>query len=156
MKRVFWWTSTGGKGIPTHTVAHLVTPCPDPETLAQRHFKGVLGEMQGQVRDDLKGFFKSGFSSLRGLRVSTLRAFEITSACVVLHSIATIWEKKRALHVPPDILDPTTLDYLTGTASRQAITEQFYATNKTNHRIRFTCLLKMSAFAGEKRRKQKL
>ena len=71
---------------------------------------------------------KACFNCLRGLRVAPDLACQIVTACVVLHNVASI-RKERAPPVsqqPPDVVDPITLDYPTGRAVRDAITQQFF------------------------------
>ncbi|KAJ8346833.1 hypothetical protein SKAU_G00282340 [Synaphobranchus kaupii] len=74
------------------------------------------------------GVIKSRFNCLRGLRVSPEWACQITDGCVVLHNITTIRKEKTppVPFLPPDVVDPITLDHPTGRAVRQAITEHFF------------------------------
>ncbi|XP_067469452.1 putative nuclease HARBI1 [Thunnus thynnus] len=115
----------GDRGYPC--TRFLMTPYPDPQTPPERCFNVALSKCRVRIEMTFE-VIKSRFNCLRGLRVSPERACQITTACMVLHNIATM-RKERAPHVPlvaPDIVDPITPDHPTGAAIRQAITNQFF------------------------------
>ncbi|MBN3310133.1 HARB1 nuclease, partial [Amia calva] len=106
---------------------YLMTPYPDPPTREQ--IKYNVAHSNTRVRIEMTfGVIKAHFACLKGLRVCVERAFEMVAACVVFHNIATI-RKERApcqLPMPPDVVDPVTLDHPTGRAVREAIANQFF------------------------------
>ncbi|XP_061600090.1 putative nuclease HARBI1 [Cololabis saira] len=106
----------------------LMTPYPDPDAGPQTRFNVALSRTRVRIEMTF-GILKARFTCLRGLRVAPDRASRIVAACVVLHNVATI-RRERAPPVdqqPPDVVDPITLDYPTGRAVREAITDQFFA-----------------------------
>ncbi|XP_061595268.1 putative nuclease HARBI1 [Cololabis saira] len=106
----------------------LMTPYPDPDAGPQTRFNVALSRTRVRIEMTF-GILKARFTCLRGLRVAPDRASRIVAACVVLHNVATI-RRERAPPVdqqPPDVVDPITLDYPTGRAVREAITDQFLA-----------------------------
>uniref|UniRef100_A0A4W6FZ50 DDE Tnp4 domain-containing protein n=1 Tax=Lates calcarifer TaxID=8187 RepID=A0A4W6FZ50_LATCA len=92
---------------------YLMTPYSGPQTAEQRKYN------KASVRIEI---------TFGGLQVRPQRAYKVVAACVVLHNIAII-RKERApcqLPMPPDIVDPITLDHPTGRAVREAITQKFF------------------------------
>ncbi|XP_067090351.1 putative nuclease HARBI1 [Osmerus mordax] len=105
----------------------LMTPYPDPNTRPQTAFNVALNRTRVKIEMTV-GIIKAHFNCLRGLRVTPDRACQVVTACVVLHNVASI-RKERAPPVsqqPPDVVDTITLDYPTGRAVRDAITQQFF------------------------------
>ncbi|XP_062325746.1 putative nuclease HARBI1 [Osmerus eperlanus] len=105
----------------------LMTPYPDPNTRPQTAFNVALNRTRVKIEMTF-GIIKARFNCLRGLRVAPDRACQIVTACVVLHNVASI-QKEREPPVsqqPPDVVDPFTLDYPTGRAVRDPITQQFF------------------------------
>eukprot|EP00064_Thunnus_orientalis_P012643 superscaffoldBa00001964_g12678 len=121
----------GDRGYPC--TRFLMTPYPDPQTPPERCFNVALSKCRVRIEMTFE-VIKSRFNCLRGLRVSPERACQITTACMVLHNIATM-RKERAPHVPlvaPDIVDPITPDHPTGAAIRQAITNHHHMPRPSN------------------------
>ncbi|MBN3310923.1 HARB1 nuclease, partial [Amia calva] len=119
----------GDRGYPC--LRYLMTPYPDPQTREQIKYnvKYNMAHSNTRVRIEMTfGFIKACFACLQGLQVHLEQACEVVAACVVLHNIATI-RKERApcqLLIPPDVVDPVTLDHSTGRAVRKAITNQLF------------------------------
>uniref|UniRef100_A0A3B3RIH0 Putative nuclease HARBI1 n=1 Tax=Paramormyrops kingsleyae TaxID=1676925 RepID=A0A3B3RIH0_9TELE len=115
----------GDRGYPC--LKHLVTPYPDPLTRLQIQFNAAHSLTRVRIEMTF-GIGKARFTCLKGLRVRPERACQVVSACVVLHNIATIKKEKTPtpLPMPPDIVDPVTLDHPTGCAVRDAITNQCF------------------------------
>ncbi|MBN3304703.1 HARB1 nuclease, partial [Amia calva] len=122
----------GDRGYPC--LRYLMTPYPDPQTREQ--IKYNMAHSNTRVRIEMTfGVIKARFACLQGLWVCVERACEVVAACVVLHNIATI-RKERApcqLPMPPDVVDPVTLDHPTGRAVREAITNQFFTQSEETH-----------------------
>uniref|UniRef100_A0A4W6G5S1 DDE Tnp4 domain-containing protein n=1 Tax=Lates calcarifer TaxID=8187 RepID=A0A4W6G5S1_LATCA len=96
---------------------YLMTPYTDPQTT------------DTAVRIEMTfGVIKAQFACLQGLRVPPERACEVVAACVVLHNIATVHRERAPcqLPMPPDIVDPVTLDHPTGRTIRAAISNQVF------------------------------
>ncbi|MBN3298691.1 HARB1 nuclease, partial [Amia calva] len=102
----------GDRGYPC--LRYLMTPYPDPQT--REEIKYNVAHSNTRVRIEMTfGVIKAHFACLQGLRVRAVWACEVLAACVVLHNIATI-RKERApcqLPMPPDVVDPVTLDHPT-------------------------------------------
>nr|XP_023659459.1 putative nuclease HARBI1 [Paramormyrops kingsleyae] len=115
----------GDRGYPC--LKHLVTPYPDTLTRPQIQFNAAHSLTRVRIEMTF-GILKARFTCLKGLRVRPERACQVVSACVVLHNIATIRKEKTPtpLPMPPDIVDPVTLDHPTGRAVRDAITNQCF------------------------------
>ncbi|XP_041963349.1 putative nuclease HARBI1, partial [Alosa sapidissima] len=106
---------------------HLQTPYADPQTRPQRNYNSAHSITRAKIEMTF-GILKARFACLKGLRVKPARACQVVAACVVLHNIATIRKETvpNYIHLPPDIVDPMTLDHPTGRAVRDAITNQFF------------------------------
>ena len=105
----------------------LMTPYSDPPSPPEARFNRALRTCQVRIEMTF-GIIKACWNCLCGLRVKPERESQITTACVVLHNVATI-RNERAPHVPlvaDDVVDPITVDHPTGVAVRQAITNQFF------------------------------
>ncbi|XP_072247759.1 putative nuclease HARBI1 [Leuresthes tenuis] len=114
----------GDRGYALHPF--LMSPYADPEPGPQM----LLSTDHNKTRVKIENTFallKAHFNSLCRLRVARDRACNIIAACCVLHNIATIRRERESTinPQPPDVVDPITLDYPTGRAVREAITELF-------------------------------
>ncbi|XP_029908331.1 putative nuclease HARBI1 [Myripristis murdjan] len=107
---------------------YLLTPYPDPGAGPQMRFN--VAHAKTRVRIEMTfGVIKARFTCLRGLRVAPDRACRIISACVVLHNIATMRKERTPPSdpPPPDVVDPIIVDFPSGRAVREAITENFFS-----------------------------
>ncbi|XP_047434120.1 putative nuclease HARBI1 [Mugil cephalus] len=114
----------GDRGYALHPF--LMTPYPDPEPGPQTRFNTAHNKTRVKIENTF-GLIKARFACLRRLRVVPDRGCKIIAACCVLHNIATI-RKEREPKInpqPPDTVDPVTLEYPTGRAVREAITQLF-------------------------------
>lgn len=104
-----------------------MTPYPDPQTREQIKYNVALS--QTRVRIEMTfGVIKVRFVFLQGLWVHPQWACKVVGACVVLCNIAAI-RKERApcqLLMQPLVVDPVMLDYPTGRAVRETITNKFF------------------------------
>ncbi|CAJ1053385.1 putative nuclease HARBI1 [Xyrichtys novacula] len=115
----------GDRGYPC--LPYLMTPYPDPGAGPQIQFNVALSRTRVRIEMTF-GILKARFSCLHDLRVTPRRASRIMTSCAVLHNIATIRKQRvpPADPLPPDVVDPITLNHLTGRAVRRALTEQFF------------------------------
>ncbi|KAI5627523.1 putative nuclease HARBI1, partial [Silurus asotus] len=81
------WLLLWDRGYPC--LPYLMTPYPEPKPGPQTRFNLAHSRTWAEVEMTIV-ILKSGFQSLRGLRVSPERACDIIVDCVVLHNIATI------------------------------------------------------------------
>ncbi|MBN3310634.1 HARB1 nuclease, partial [Amia calva] len=100
---------------------YLMTPYPDPQAREQIYlaqgYNNTAPPSNTRVRIDVTfGVMKARCACLQGLQVHLERACEVVAACVVLHNIATIRTERSQcqLPMPPDVVDPLTLDHPTG------------------------------------------
>ncbi|XP_052371175.1 putative nuclease HARBI1 [Oncorhynchus keta] len=76
----------------------LLTPFTDPQE-AQQAYNHAHARTRARV-EMIFGLLKARFHCLHKLRVSPVRACDITVACAVLHNVACL-RKERAPRVPP-------------------------------------------------------